>query len=324
MTSSEAMSIRRCNALLTFVGRKGAIWRIVGRAARAGVILGVDADPNAAASLAMQPFRTVPPITDRTAYARALLALCDEFHIDCIIPMNDMDLSVLSAGRPAFEAAGVRVLTVPDKIIVRTQDKLFAASWLRENGFSTPRTIAAADAVDDPSLRFPAITKLRSGQGSGGLGLIRTPDELADLPSDAVVQDWIDGEEFHLDILRTGEGTVVAVVPKRKLEMQGGSTVRAVSVDDPELIDLGVKLGRALEHVGSVDVDVMRKDGVDFVLDVNPRLGGGFPFTSIFCPAYVEALLACGAGEGVKPFLGEYRKGVLAYRDFEYLEVRGY
>ncbi len=40
-----------------------------------------------------------------------------------------------------------------------------------------------------------------------------------------------------------------------------------------------MKLGENLHHIGNLDVDVFEKDGKYYVLELNPRFGGGFPFS---------------------------------------------
>lgn len=51
-------------------------------------------------------------------------------------------------------------------------------------------------------------------------------------------------------------------------------------MDNPELREMGRKIGEALGHVGNLDVDIMqRADGAYCVLELNPRFGGGYPFS---------------------------------------------
>ena len=67
---------------------------------------------------------------------------------------------------------------------------------------------------------------------------------------------------------------------KQKLAMRAGETDKAVTVDLPEVREMGRKIGEALGHIGNLDVDIMqRADGAYCVLELNPRFGGGFPFS---------------------------------------------
>ena len=75
-------------------------------------------------------------------------------------------------------------------------------------------------------------------------------------------------------------GKNVGVSVKQKLAMRAGETDKAVTVDLPEVREMGRKIGEALGHIGNLDVDIMqRADGAYCVLELNPRFGGGFPFS---------------------------------------------
>ena len=76
------------------------------------------------------------------------------------------------------------------------------------------------------------------------------------------------------------EGNHVAVSVKQKLAMRAGETDKAVTVDLPEVRELGATIGRNLHHIGNLDVDIMQRANGDYcVLELNPRFGGGFPFS---------------------------------------------
>jgi carbamoyl-phosphate synthase large subunit len=311
------MSSEPTNALLTCAGRKAYVLDALLRSPRAGRLLLTDANPQAEASARAGHFAHLPPASSPD-YIAALLALCARERIDCVLPTNDLDLCALGAAHARLAAAGVALLgPVPDSVEI-FGDKLRAAQWLEARGFATPET-CELEKAEQAIERFglPLVAKARCGQGSEGLSVCRTPEDLRRALPHAVLQPLVRGPEFNLDVLRGPRG-VVSVVPKRKLEMFAGGTQRAETLDAPELVSLGVRLGDALGHLGSVDVDVILEADGPCVLDINPRLGGGFPFTALFCPRYVDALLEIGRGGSPAPFLGEYARGARAYREFRY------
>jgi carbamoyl-phosphate synthase large subunit len=299
------MSSERTHALLTCAGRKGYVLDALLRSPRAGSVL-------------IGGHFMLLPGADSAGYVDAIAWLCASAGLHCVLPTNDLDLIVLAAARDRLAAAGVRLLGPAPETAATLADKLQTSLWLEERGFHTPATLAAEKAeMAVERFGWPLIAKARRGQGSEGLLVCRGPADLARLAPDSVLQPLAAGPEFNLDILRGPDG-VVSVVPKRKLAMFAGGTQQAESADLPELIELGVRLGNALGHLGSIDVDVIAEADGPAVIDVNPRLGGGFPFTAIFCPAYVDALLEIGRGGSPRPFLGEYRRGVRGFREFRY------
>lgn len=88
------------------------------------------------------------------------------------------------------------------------------------------------------------------------------------------------GAEFGLDVMNDLKGRNVGGAVKQKLAMRAGETDKAITVDLPEVREMGRRIGEALGHIGNLDVDIMqRADGAYCVLELNPRFGGGFPFS---------------------------------------------
>lgn len=95
-----------------------------------------------------------------------------------------------------------------------------------------------------------------------------------------MIQKKITGKEYGLDVMNDLEGNNVAVSVKQKLAMRAGETDRAVTVDLPEVREIDHKIGTALKLIGNLDVDVMQNEKGEYcVLELNPRFGGGFPFS---------------------------------------------
>ena len=312
---------RAVNVLLTCVGRKSYLVGILENSSRLGTLVAVDSDQDATIQYHAPRFEVVPKVvSDPDAYLDALLDLCERRSIDCVIPQNDLDLVELADARDRFTKRGILLAGASSDVTRAVRDKLRMVDWMEEHDLPYPKTWKASEA---PAEELPAIVKSRLGQGSARLERASEPSDLEGLDDrEVVVQRMVDGTEYNLDILRTKEGRVVSVVPKRKLEMRWGATHKAESIDSDELIDLGIRVGQATGHVGSIDVDVMisERTGESWVIDINPRVGGGFPFTSHFCPEYVDALLAICGGEEPAAFLGDYRPDVRVDREFRYFE----
>lgn len=61
--------------------------------------------------------------------------------------------------------------------------------------------------------------------------------------------------------------------------MLSGETDKAVSVIDARFQEVGETIGKNLKHIGNLDGDVFEHQGELYFLELNPRFGGGYPFS---------------------------------------------
>jgi len=117
-----------------------------------------------------------------------------------------------------------------------------------------------------------------------------------DPEKDVLIQEKLHGQEYGLDVINDLEGNYVTTFVKKKIAMRSGETDGAITVDCPQLRQLGKQLAKGLCHVGNLDVDVFVNDRGAHVLELNPRFGGGYPFSHLAganIPAAIVAWLRC-------------------------------
>ena len=244
----------------------------------------------------------VPAVYD-PKYVDIILQICKEQKIDALLSLNDLELPILAENKAKFEAEGVKVIVSDPAVIDIAFDKYKTAQWVESLGLKSPKTFVrledAKRALESGELHFPLFMKPRWGSGSIGLESIADMEELdiyyhllikkikktilatASVGDEYIMmQEKLTGNEFGLDVMNDLEGNNVAVSVKRKLAMRAGETDKAVTVDLPEVREIGHKIGTALKHIGNLDVDVMQNEKGEYcVLELNPRFGGGFPFS---------------------------------------------
>jgi carbamoyl-phosphate synthase large subunit len=218
------------------------------------------------------------------------------------------------------------------QVVATCQDKWAAFQFLRAHDLPTPESYLTLDdarrALERGDLRFPLLIKPRWGTSSIGVEYVEDDTELAlalawgeiqarrtilaRLGRGFVIQEWLRGQEYGLDVINDLEGRYVATLARRKLVMRSGNTDRAVTVAEPRLEQLGRALGQRLGHVGCLDCDVIATERGVLVLDLNPRLGGGYAFSHLAGADLPAALVAWAAGEEPDPAWLRTRPGVLA------------
>ena len=291
------------NILFTCAGRRTYLLQYFKDNMQAGdKIVATDMQLTApAVQVADVKFR-VPAVYD-PSYINVTLDICKEQKIDALLSLNDLELPILAENKARFEAIGVKVIVSDSEVIDIAFDKYKTAQWVESLGLNAPKTYvslaSAKEALAKGNIAFPLFMKPRWGSGSIGLETIDDMEELdiyyhllmkkikrtilatASVGDEYImIQEKLTGKEFGLDVMNDLEGNNVAVSVKQKLAMRAGETDKAITVDLPEVREMGAIIGRNLKHLGNLDVDIMQRANGDYcVLELNPRFGGGFPFS---------------------------------------------
>ena len=334
--------------LFTCAGRRTYLLKYFKENLSAGdKVIATDMQKSAPALQAADIKFKVPAVYD-PEYVNVTLDICREYDVDALISLNDLELPILSENKFRFEELGVKVLVSDSEVIDICFDKYKTAQWLESLGISSPKNYVrledAKNAIDAGEISFPLFMKPRWGSGSIGLESIDDMEELdiyynllmkkikksilatASVGDEYIlIQEKLTGAEFGLDVMNDLCGNNVAVSVKQKLAMRAGETDKAVTRDLPELREMGCKIGESLKHIGNLDVDIMlRENGEYCVIELNPRFGGGFPFSYEAGVNMPKAIIQWVKGESVDPaiLVPKYDK-MFAKNDY-LVEVRGH
>jgi carbamoyl-phosphate synthase large subunit len=225
--------------------------------------------------------RTLVPAGLDPGFAGALLARCVAMGVNIVIPTVDCELRPLDVARDEFAAAGIDLLLAPGPALEVTLDKLALARRCAAH-VRVPRTECLGEATDPASWTYPVIVKPRTGSGSRDISVVRSGDALAGLgaPAGFLVQEYLPGDEYSIDVLADASGRVVASVPRDRTRVDSGVSVAGRTIHDAELEDFGgaVVTATGVTYVSNVQC---RRDraGRPALLEVNPRFPGAMPLT---------------------------------------------
>ena len=276
-------------------------------------LVGVDMSNTAPALAACDSWHLVPSVYDEN-YICSLLNICKIENINVLISLNDMELPILAKARGAFEKIGVQLVLANDNAIDICSDKFKTFEFCKEQNIPVPLSFVNLDdalgSITDGSVEYPLIVKPRWGSASFGLYVVESELELTEAydvckkslensylsqfkesEDDVLIQEFIKGKEYGLDIFNDMDGKYQGVVCKEKLAMRAGETDKAVTVDSSRFEVFAEKIGSTLKHVGNMDCDFLEKDGQLYLLELNPRFGGGYPFSHEAGANLVQALL---------------------------------
>ncbi len=135
----------------------------------------------------------------------------------------------------------------------------------------------------------------------------RELDFFVDYVPDAVVQAYLDGPEFTIDMLCDFSGQPLSIVPRRRDVIRAGVSDRGRTVNDPALIQVARTCAATLQFAGAVNIQCRLVDGRPVVFEINPRFSGGIPLTIHAGADFPRMLVDLTAGVRVAPSIGRFR-----------------
>lgn len=292
------------NILFTCVGRRNYLLQYFRESLEAGdVIFAADMSDTAPGMAEADRAIIVPSVYDET-YSDVVTSVVRENKIDAIISLNDLEAPILSKARKQIEVNGCRLIVSDDRVIDLTFDKKKTADFLTSIGLNTPLTYTSIvdfkGAYSHGDIDFPIVVKPRWGSASIGIEMPESREEfdlvraLSDLKLGRTIlatasavdkeqailyQEKVTGTEYGIDVLNDFEGNYVGTFAKKKLSMRAGETDKAKTVIIPEIEEIGRTISKHLRHIGNLDCDVLERNGTFYVLEMNARFGGGYPFS---------------------------------------------
>jgi len=289
---------------------------IVKAFARAGAkTVAIDLNPFAPA-LYHADHRVLAPPIGAPDYLPRLIEIVTEFGVGLIVPLTDLDMTLLAEHREELGA----VLLLPEvEVVERANDKYSTHLFLEEHGIGSPTAWLPGKLQDE--LPFPVLVKPRRGFGSRNIFLARDRRELdfylARAPVPSFVQALCAGEEFSIDVLCDLDGRCLNAIPRTMIESKGGESIKGMTVRDEELIELGRHVAETIGVKGPATIQCFRTEpGRNEITDVNLRFGGAFPLPLAAGGDFPSLALALARGERPGTRLGDFRDAVFMTRFF--------
>ena len=202
-------------------------------------------------------------------------------------------------------------------------DKVLSEKWFIEKDLPIPPSYSKNDV-----LKFPVIVKPRRGSASKGILVIDDAEQWDKLDNkdDYVIQQYIaDREEYTVDCYVSTSGKIISIVPRLRIQTAGGEVMNSETRHDKNLISISEKVLKSGNFKGPVTIQYLRdkKTGATYIMEINPRLGGGV-ITMIEAGADItEFILRDYLGEELEPcedwkdrtLMTRYFKEVIFYAD---------
>ena len=209
--------------------------------------------------------------------------------INVIFPLSDRELEILAEEKKFYKEKKIDIIISDLEFIKFTQNKILMAKFLKKNNFFSPEIIKYSKI----SKKLPVIKKKILGSGSVLQFIIKKKWQIPHIDEkNYFYSKYLPFEEYGIDILNDLNGNYVHSCCRKKILMRSGDTDRAKIINSKAFEIFAKKLSLITKHVGIIDVDFIYKKKKIFILDINARIGGGYPFTHEFGFNYFEKILS--------------------------------
>lgn len=252
-------------------------------------LVGVDCNDDIAGKFFVDKFYKIPKFDDKS-YINRLIEICTLENINMIIPLYEKEFYILCEERDRFTEIGVHILLSSKEIIEICNYKENTQSFFEDNNIKSPKTYVLEDL--NKGLEFPLIIKPSEGMGSQNVFKVKNRKELMffnEYIENPIIQKFIDGEEYTVDVLCDFKGNPVYIIPRKRIEVRSGEVSKSKVVLDFEIIEQTkivieklntYKDKNGLGVQGPLTIQCFKqRDGEIIFLEINPRFGGGVPLS---------------------------------------------
>ncbi len=297
--------------LFTSVGRRVELMQAF-RCAAEGlgidlIIIGADITRSAPALQFCDKTEIVCRISDEN-YIPMLLSICGRENVDCLIPTIDTDLLILAKNKCRFEQIGTKVLISHPEKVKLCRDKNYTADYFISLGLKSPRPFNSVkkyeDELNSGKQSFPAFIKPKDGSSSINAYRVDTLEDLklyAEKIGDYIIQPFISGKEYTIDIFCDYEGNPVYITPRERMAVRAGEVLKTRIAQDEVMIAEMKTLIADYKPCGQITVQLIRDEntGDNYYIEINPRFGGGAPLSIKAGADSAEAVLKMLNGEKI-------------------------
>ena len=303
--------MRRFNILLTAGSRRVPLVHAFRSALKGlgtiGSVIVTDVNPlSPAVHVADRSYRV--PMANDPGYLEELLAICEAEDVRLVVPTIDDELPIIGSAADAFRALGVVIGCSPQETSLLCNDKYATCLRLAEAGVPAARSYLPAQLSDRMTL--PLFIKPRAGRGAVGAFPVRNDDELdffLHYVESPIVQEYLSGPEFTIDVLCDFDGRPLSIVPRERVVIRSGVMDRGRTVHDKRLIALAEAACAAIRFHGPINIQCRMRGDQPVIFEINPRFSGGIPLTLQAGADFPSMLVKLAMGRKVEPSIGAFR-----------------
>lgn len=267
---------------------------------------------------------TIPPASSPD-FIPCVLELCTSEGIKVAFPIIDEELQVFADHSGKFAEIGVTLVTNAPDVVRIAKDKYETYRFCKSNGILTPETFLPHERERILEAKFPLVVKPRAGRGSMAVFKTENMKQLGfflEYVANPVVQEFIEGTEYTIDILTTFEGEVLSVVPRERIETKAGMSVKGTTVRDRRLIDYGKRIAETVGLFPRGNIQCIDGGKNTYLIEVNPKFAATLPFTVRAGVNMPLLILKMCLGMHVRRRIDDFEDGLTMLRYWQEVYIR--
>lgn len=334
------------NILLTSVGRRSYLVKYFKEALCERGEVHVSNSSSMSPAFQYADKSVVTPLIYDDNYISFLKQYCIENNINAIISLFDMDLPILSSNKKEFEDIGTKIIVSDENVINICNDKWKTYKFLISNNFNSPKTFlglnSAISAIRDKEIEYPVVIKPRWGMGSICVYEAENEEELEvlykkeirsvmntylkyslieNMEEGILIQEKFKGQEYGLDVINNLKGEYQNTIVKKKIAMRSGETDCAEIIKNEDMKSLGKEISSKLKHISNLDMDVFLCNEIPYILEMNARFGGGYPFSHMAGVNLPKAIICWLEGKEADKSLLIENNLLIAHKDINIVTI---
>lgn len=230
----------------------------------------------------------------RENYIESVLEVCEQAHIDCIIPGGEEPLLLLSRDMEVLARKGIYLAANSQSVIEIFTNKKTTFEVLDKLGFQVPLTLKFEHPEDVEIMKYPCVVKPAIGSGgSSFVFLAQNKDEallyanyLAKNAKEVLFQEYISEQEgeFTIGVVSLPDKKIfgsialqrifnskLSVLIQGKAGLISSGYTQGLIDDFPQIRALAEEIAVSIESTGPINIQGRVRNGVLIPFEINPR-----------------------------------------------------
>lgn len=238
------------------------------------------------------------PLAVSDDYLDAIQKIISENKIDLLIPINDIEVYVLSKHEKKLKCEFV----IPEvKVIETLRDKLVCSKLAEKSKVLIPPILLKDNVTKKRILRD------RIGVGSKGIKILESGEPaLSYDEEEKFLQEFIEGEEYTVDVLSDKDGKPYYIIPRKRLEVKSGVATKVEIEYEKSIIEAVLKLCENICIPGFSNFQFIKDKSQDiYFIEINYRFSGCGAATLAVTDDYIDTFLSVVENRGINKDLNE-------------------